>query len=131
MEFSYGCRISGTDESGFASAIELARLADVVLFFGGIDKSIESEAHDRITIDLPPIQLALLQQIEKVVRSPIHVVIMSGSGQDLSYIRNSVNYGSLIWMGYGGQAGGLAVATVIFGEYNPVGRVPITIYPAS
>ncbi|CAF4046485.1 unnamed protein product [Rotaria sordida] len=131
VKFSYGCSISGTDESGFASAIELARLADVVIFFGGINQSIESEGRDRTSIALPSIQLALLQQIEKVVRSAIHVIIMSGSSLDLSFIRDSTLYGSLIWMGYAGQAGGLAVAEVIFGQYNPGGRLPITIYPAS
>ncbi|CAF1031111.1 unnamed protein product [Rotaria sordida] len=131
VKFSYGCSISGTDESGFASAIELARLADVVIFFGGINQSIESEGRDRTSIALPSIQLALLQQIEKVVRSAIHVIIMSGSSLDLSFIRDSTLYGSLIWMGYAGQAGGLAVAKVIFGQYNPGGRLPITIYPAS
>jgi hypothetical protein len=56
---------------------------------------------------------------------------MSGSSLDLSYIRDSSNFASLIWMGYAGQAGGLAVATVIFGQYNPGGRLPITFYPAS
>jgi hypothetical protein len=56
---------------------------------------------------------------------------MSGSGLDLSYIRDSNNFASLIWMGYAGQAGGLAVGTVIFGQYNPAGRLPITFYPAS
>lgn len=131
MEFSYGCHISGTDESSFASAIELARLADVVFFFGGLDQSIEAEGRDRISIALPSIQLSLLQQIENVVRAPIHVVIMSGSSLDLSHIRDSANYSSLIWMGYAGQSGGLAVATVIFGQYNPGGRLPMTFYPAS
>ncbi len=123
--------MSGIDQSGFAAAIELARQADVVIFVGGNNQSIERESHDRFTIDLPPIQLALLQELEKVVRSPIHVVIMSGSGIDLSYIRDSPNYGSLTWMGFPGQAGGMAVATVIFGQYNPGGRLPITFYPAS
>ncbi len=99
MTYSYGCRINGTDQSGFAAAIEVARLADIVIFFGGINLAIENEGRDRLKIDLPPIQLALLQQIEKVVRSPIHVVIMSGSSLDLSYIRDSANYASLIWMG--------------------------------
>ena len=131
MEFSYGCYLNGTDQSGFAAAIEVARLADVVLFFGGIDISIENEGRDRSSIELPPIQLALLQELEKVVRSPIHAVIMSGSSLDLSYIRDSANSTSLIWMGYAGQAGGLAVATVILGQYNPGGRLPITFYPAS
>jgi pre-mRNA-splicing factor SYF2/beta-D-xylosidase 4 len=73
----------------------------------------------------------LIQQLEKVVRSPLHIVIMSGGGLDLSYIRDSNQCGSLIWMGYAGQAGGLALANVIFGQYNPGGRLPITYYPAS
>jgi hypothetical protein len=119
------------DESGFAAAIELARAADIVFFFGGLNQSIETEGRDRNTTDLPPIQFSLLQQLEKVVRSPLHVVIMSGSSLDLSYIRDSSNYASLIWAGYPGQAGGLAVANVVFGQYNPGGRLPITFYPAS
>ncbi len=131
MKFSYGCRVNGTDQSGFAAAIELARLAHTVVFFGGINTVIENEGRDRATIDLPPIQLTLLQEIEKVVRSPVHVVIMSGSSLDLTYIRHSANFASLIWAGYSGQAGGLAIANVIFGQYNPGGRLPITFYPAS
>ena len=130
MENATGCQISGVDDSGFATAIELARIADIVFFFGGLNQSIESEGRDRTLIDLPPIQFALLQELEKVVRSPIHVVIMSGSSLDLSYIRDSTKFASLIWMGYAGQAGGLAVATVIFGQYNPAGRLPNTFYPS-
>jgi beta-D-xylosidase 4 len=109
----------------------LARQADAVIFFGGLDQSIGAEGHDRNTIDLPEIQLMLLKQLEQAVHAPIHVVIMSGNGVDLSYIRDSSAYGSLIWMGYAGQAGGLAIANVIFGQYNPAGRLPMTIYPAS
>jgi hypothetical protein len=56
---------------------------------------------------------------------------MSGSSLDLSYIRDSNNFASLIWAGYPGQAGGTAVANVVFGQYNPGGRLPITFYPAS
>jgi beta-D-xylosidase 4 len=101
------------------------------LFIGGYDQSIEEEDRDRYSITLPDIQLALLQQLEKVVRSPLHVVIMSGSSIDLSYIRDSPQYASLIWAGYPGQAGGPAIASVIFGQYNPAGRLPVTFYPAS
>lgn len=56
---------------------------------------------------------------------------MSGSSLDLSYIRDSPKYGSLIWAGYPGELGGTAVASVVFGEYNPAGRLPITFYSAS
>ncbi len=56
---------------------------------------------------------------------------MSGSSLDLTYLRDSNQCGSLIWMGYAGQSGGLALANVVFGQYNPGGRLPITYYPAS
>jgi hypothetical protein len=131
ISFAEGCKITGNDQSGFSAAIELAKSSDVVIFFGGIDQSQESEGHDRTSIALPDIQLDLIQQLEKVVQSPLHVVIMSGSSLDLSYVRDSNQCQSLIWMGYAGQSGGMAVGNVMFGQYNPGGRLPITIYPAS
>lgn len=126
-----GCPVSGRDERDFRTALDLARSSDVVFFLGGIDHTVEREGTDRESIALPEIQLALLQQLEKVVRSPLHVVIMSGSSLDLSYIRDSSQCASLIWMGYPGQSGGLALASVIFGQYNPAGRLPLTFYPAA
>lgn len=126
-----GCQIIDNDESGFAAAIELARSADIVFFFAGLNQTVEKEGHDRISITLPDIQWSLLLQLEKVVRSPIHVVTMSGSSLDLSYIRDSSQYASLIWAGYPGQSGGSSIASVVFGEYNPAGRLPITFYPNS
>jgi hypothetical protein len=131
IRHEYGCGIADEDESGFAAAIELARSADIVFFFGGHNQSVDGEGHDRTSITLPDIQLSLLQQLVKVVRSPLHVVIMSGSSLDLSFIRDSPQYASLIWAGYPGQSGGLAIANVVFGQYNPGGRLPITFYPAS
>jgi beta-D-xylosidase 4 len=56
---------------------------------------------------------------------------MSGSSLDLSFIRDSPQYASLIWAGYPGQSGGSAIAGVVFGQYNPDGRLPITFYPAA
>ncbi|CAF1484956.1 unnamed protein product [Didymodactylos carnosus] len=113
VTFAYGCKVNDSDESGFAAAIELAQSSDLVIFFGGINQTIEREGHDRTSIGLSDTQLSLIKQLEKVVRSPLHVVIMSGSGLDLSYVRDSDQSGSLIWMGYAGQSGGLALANVI------------------
>ena len=130
-KYAQGCQISANDTSGFAAAIALAQSADIVLFCGGIDRSIESEGRDRTSITLPDIQLALLEQLTQVVHSPLHVVIMSGGGLDLSFIRDSNQYASLLWAGYPGQSGGVAIARTIFGQYNPGGRLPVTFYPAS
>ena len=129
--FAHGCSINDTNQTGFAEAIALAQSADVVIFFGGINETIEHEGHDRPSIDLPGVQLLLIQQLEKVVRSPLHVVIMSGGGVDVTYVRDSNQCASLIWMGYAGQSGGLGLANVMLGQYNPGGRLPITFYPAS
>lgn len=131
IEYAHGCDISGYNERDFTAAIELARSSDIVFFFGGIDHTIEREGIDRKSITLPDIQLTLIKQLEEVAHSPIHIVIMSGGGLDLSYIRDSTQCGSLTWIGYPGQSGGLALATIVFGQYNPAGRLPITFYPAS
>ena len=56
---------------------------------------------------------------------------MSGSSLDLTYIRDSPLSGSLIWAGYPGELGGSAIASIVFGQYNPGGRLPITFYPNS
>lgn len=131
VSYAYGCHVSDDDQSGFAAAIELARVADIVIFFGGINQSIEAEARDRTYISLPDIQLTLIQQLEKISRSPLHIVMMSGGGLDLSYIRDSNKCASLLWMSYAGQSAGHAITHVLFGQYNPGGRLPITYYPAS
>ena len=109
----------------------MARSSDIVFFFGGHNQTVDGEGHDRTTITLPDIQVSLIQQLLKVVRSPLHVVIMAGSSLDLSFIRDSPQFASLIWAGYLGQSGGLAISSVVFGQYNPGGRLPITFYPAS
>ena len=125
-----GADINSTNVSGFDAAVAAAKAADVVVYVGGIDGSIESEGHDRNTIDLPGQQLALLKQLEATGK-PLIVILFGGGGVDVSYLRDSANTHAILWAGYPSQAGGDAIADVLFGRYSPAGRLPVTWYPAS
>ena len=61
----------------------------------------------------------------------MHGIITSASSVDLSHIRDSSQYGSLVWAGYLGEYGRLAIANVVLAQYNPAGRLPIRFCSAS
>jgi len=126
-----GCNdVACSDTSHFGDAVKAAANADVVIVVVGIDQSVESEGNDRTEITLPGNQNLLVQQIANASKSPIIVVSMSGGAVDIGDMANNPKVGALIWSGYSGQSGGQGVADVLFGTYNPSGRLPYTIYPA-
>ena len=124
-----GVDVNSTDRSGFDEAMNAAKAADVVVYIGGLDESIESEGHDRNTIDLPGQQLPLLVQLESVGK-PLVVILFGGGGVDVAYLRDSPNTKAVIWAGYPSQSGGSSLVDVLFGRYSPAGRLPVTWYIA-
>jgi beta-glucosidase len=122
-------------DSGVTEAIAVAREADVIVFVGGISAQLEGEemqvdyegfeGGDRLSIELPPLQQQLLEQLHATGR-PVVVVNLSGSAIALSWADEHVNAILQAW--YPGQAGGTAVADVLLGRYNPAGRLPVTFY---
>ena len=129
VTLAHGVDINTTSTSGFDAAVAAAKGADVVIYIGGIDESIESEGHDRNTIDLPGQQLNLLKQLEAVGK-PLIVILFGGGGVDISYLRDSAATKAILWAGYPSQSGGDAIVDVLFGNYSPAGRLPVTWYPA-
>ncbi|MDE5678418.1 glycoside hydrolase family 3 C-terminal domain-containing protein [Phocaeicola sp.] len=122
----------------FAQIASEAKKADVIVFVGGISADYEGEAGDagaggfagfasgdRTTMSLPPVQTELLKALKKTGR-PLVVVNMSGSV--MSFEWESRNADAILQAWYGGQAAGDAVVDVLFGEYNPAGRMPLTTY---
>ena len=113
----------------------LVKDADIIIFAGGISAKVEGEEMgvvidgfkrgDRTSIDLPAIQKGLLKEL-KATGKPVVFVLMTGSAIGLEW--ESQNIPAIINAWYGGQAGGQAIADVIFGDYNPAGRLPVTFY---
>lgn len=118
--------------------VEKVAGADVVLFVGGISALLEGEEGDaakekfegfyrgdRTTIALPKIQTELIQAL-KSTRKSLVFVNMSGSAIGMEWEAEHVDAILQAW--YGGQSAGTAIADVLFGDYNPSGRLPVTFY---
>ena len=127
-------RESGASETG---AVDLSMFNDVdaIIFVGGLSPKLEGEemrvnfkgfkGGDRTSIELPETQRAYVRELQKTGK-PIIFVHLSGSAVALApeaEICDAILQG---W--YAGQAGGEAVADVLFGDYNPAGRLPVTFY---
>lgn len=111
------------------------RDADAFIFAGGISPQLEGEempvkypgfaGGDRTTINLPAIQS---QWLSKLVSSGKPVIFVMMTGSALAIPREDRMVPAIINAWYGGQAAGEAVADVLFGDYNPAGRLPVTFY---
>ena len=116
-------------------AIDIAKKSDVVIFVGGMNSNMEGEemtlkmkgffGGDRTSIDLPESQEKLLKAL-KATGKPIIVVLETGSAVAVNWANQ--NASSIIQLWYPGEEGGTALADVLFGDYNPAGRLPVTFY---
>ncbi|KAH0861247.1 hypothetical protein HID58_089508 [Brassica napus] len=130
-KYQMACPNVACTEADIDSATSLAASADAVVLVMGTDLSIEREDHDRVDLFLPGKQQQLVTEVAKVAKGPVVLVIMSGGGLDVTFAKNDPKITSIMWVGFPGQAGGLAIADVIFGRHNPSGKLPMTWYPQS
>ncbi len=119
-------------------AVAAAKTADVIIYAGGLNPELEGEdlhvavdgfeGGDRTRIELPPIQLELLQALQATGKP---VVFVNCSGAAVAMPWAATNIPAIVQAWYPGQAGGTAVAGMLFGEVNPAGRLPVTFYRAT
>ncbi|KAK3111106.1 hypothetical protein LTR53_013973 [Teratosphaeriaceae sp. CCFEE 6253] len=110
-----------------SAALAAAEQADVILYFGGIDISVESEAMDRYQIAWPQSQLDLLSALAAMGK-PL-IVLEMGSLLDGTPLLKNDNISAIVWAGYPGQDGGVATFDILTGAVAPAGRLPVTMYP--
>jgi beta-glucosidase len=130
-----GCELTGDKPLWYGECSLLAmKDSDAVVAVVGYTAEIEGEEGcvpgaegDRSAYGLPGRQMELLQKARENAKKLV-VVVMAGSPVDLAWIR--ANADAVIFSWYPGEAGGIAVADVLFGDYNPAGRLPIT-FPTS
>lgn len=115
-----GCRgVACRGNELFGAAEIIARQVDATVLVMGLDQTIEAETRDRVGLLLPGLQQELVTRVARAAKGPVILVIMSGGPVDVSFAKNNPKISAILWVGYPGQAGGTAIADVIFGATNP------------
>jgi beta-glucosidase len=132
--YAEGCDLTNKSKEGFDEAKEIAIKSDIIIMVLGISAEYESEegnarrseaGGDRVHLDLPGVQKDLLKEIHEIGK-PIVLILTSGSALSVNYAKENIP--AIVQAWYPGEEGGAAVADVIFGDYNPAGRLPVTFY---
>lgn len=116
-------------------ALKIAKQADVVIMCMGLSPRLEGEemdvkldgfdGGDRTKIVLPKVQQDLIKEV-KALGKPVVLVLLNGGALGLKW--ENENLPAIVEAWYGGQKGGEAIADVLFGDYNPSGKLPVTFY---
>ncbi|MFN6934194.1 MAG: glycoside hydrolase family 3 C-terminal domain-containing protein, partial [Tsuneonella sp.] len=126
ISYAKGASYEFNDEGktdGFAEALALAKKSDVVVAVMGEKWDMTGEAASRTSLDLPGNQQALLEQLVATGK-PVVLVLMSGRPNSIEWAHENVP--AILHAWYPGTSGGHAVADVLFGDYNPSGKLPVT-----
>ena len=128
VRYAKGCDVTGDSKEGFAEAVEAARNSDVAVVVvggkSGLSPSDTSGEHrDRAELGLPGVQEELVEAICET-GTPVVVVLVNGRPFSIEWIAERV--GAIVEAWLPGEEGGNAVADVLFGDYNPGGKLPIT-----
>jgi beta-glucosidase len=121
--YSEGCKTSGDDRSEFPAAIAAARQADKIVMVIGESCDMSGEATSRTSINIPGVQSELLENL-KALNKPVVIVLMNGRPLDLS--KESTLASSILDVWFPGTMGGKAITQVLYGEYNPSGKITMT-----
>lgn len=121
--YAKGCSITGDDRSGFAEAVETAQKAELVILTVGEARDMSGEAKSRSTIQLPGVQEEL---VKAIVATGKPVVVLISAGRPLVFNWTADNAPAILYTWWLGTEAGNAIADVLFGDYNPSGKLPMS-----
>jgi beta-glucosidase len=121
--YAKGCEINDNSDVQFKEAIESAKQAEVIIMALGESAMMSGEAYSRAFLDLPGRQLDLLKEVMKIGK-PVVVVLFNGRPLTINWTAENVPAILEAWLP--GTQGGNAIADVLFGKYNPAGKLPAT-----
>ncbi|TKC02310.1 glycoside hydrolase family 3 N-terminal domain-containing protein [Pedobacter cryotolerans] len=121
--YAKGCEITDTSKTGFAEAIAIAKQADVVVMAVGEAYDMSGEAKSKANIHLPGIQEDLIRAIKATGKS---VVVLIMAGRPLVFNYTADNADAILYTWWLGSEAGNAMANVLYGDYNPAGKLPMT-----
>ena len=121
--YAKGCEIEGDSKDGFAEAVAVANQADVVILSIGEKRDMSGEAKSRSNLRLPGVQEELIKAIQATGK-PIVVLINAGRPLIFNYTADTVP--AILYTWWLGTEAGNAIADVLFGDYNPSGKLPMS-----
>ena len=125
--YAKGCDIEGDDRSGFTEAIEVAKKSDVVILSIGERRDMSGEAKSRSNINIPGVQEDLLKELLATGKP---VVVLINAGRPLVFDYTAEHAPAILYTWWLGSEAGNAIADVLFGDYNPSAKLPIS-FPRS
>jgi beta-glucosidase len=127
VHYAKGCNINDADSAGFAAAIAAAKDADMVIMSMGEARDMSGEAKSRSSIQLPGVQEALIKAIHATGKP---VVLLMNAGRPLIFNWAADHVPAIVYTWWLGTQAGDAIGDVLFGQYNPSGKLPMT-FPRS
>jgi beta-glucosidase len=125
--YAKGCEIEGDNKDGFAEAIKIARQSDVVILSIGERRDMSGEAKSRSNINIPGVQEDLLKELLATGKP---VVVLINTGRPLVFNYTADNAPAILYTWWLGSEAGNAIADVLFGDYNPSAKLPMS-FPCS
>lgn len=121
--YAKGCNINDADTSGFVEAIEVAKQSDVVVITIGEARDMSGEAKSRSSLQLPGVQNQLIAALAATGKP---IVLLIHAGRPLIFDKAAVHASSVLYTWWLGTEAGNAIADVLYGDYNPSGKLPMT-----